>query len=93
MMHAARILAGFSQVELAKASGIRRQTISRMENTGAEPIVSRDSTTVAVLAALGRHGLMMQQRGVALAQSAGNANRSPVQNKTPAGAAAAGAGG
>jgi hypothetical protein len=50
----------------------------------AAPIVSRDSTTVAVLAALGRHGVLMQPRGIALVQSAGNANPSPVQNKTPA---------
>jgi hypothetical protein len=76
--------AGLTQAELSEASGIRRQTISRMEACGPKPIVSRDRNVVPVLAALGRHGVMMQRRGVALVQSAGNANPSPVQNKTPA---------
>jgi hypothetical protein len=35
-----------------------------MEGSGAKPIVSRDSTTVAVLAALGRHGVMLVPGGV-----------------------------
>ena len=73
MVHAARILAGHTQAELSDASGIRRQTISRMEACGPNPIASRDRNVVPVLAALGRHGVMMQLRGVAL-----------VQNKTPA---------
>jgi len=84
MVHAARVLAGLTQVELANASGIRRQTISRMEACGPKPIVSRDPNVVPVLAALGRHGVMMQLCGVAL-----------VHNKTPAEVVgtAAGAGG
>jgi transcriptional regulator with XRE-family HTH domain len=81
MMKAGRILAGLSQKDLAKASGIRTQTISRMETAGAEAIVSRDSSVVPVLAALGRAGVMMQQRGVALAQE----SKSPAQeNAGPA---------
>jgi hypothetical protein len=43
-----------------------------MEGSGPAPIVSRDSTTVAVLAALGRHGVLMQPRGVALVQESKN---------------------
>ena len=53
MIRAARALAGMTQDELAKAADLPIQTISRMEESGGEPIVSRDSTTVAVLAALG----------------------------------------
>jgi hypothetical protein len=56
MIKAGRALAGLSQKGLVMASGIPRQTICRMEASGAEPIVSRNSTTVAALAALGRHG-------------------------------------
>ena len=86
MIRAARALAGMTQDELAKAADLPIQTISRMEESGGEPIVSRDSTNVAVLAALGRAGVMMQPRGVAL-----------VHNKTPAEdgqvSATAGAGG
>jgi hypothetical protein len=72
MVKAGRALAGISQLALAKAAGIPTQTISRMEASGAQPIVSRDSTTVAVLAALGRHGVMLQPRGVALVQESKN---------------------
>jgi hypothetical protein len=78
MIRAGRALAGIDQRKLAKAADMHIQTLSRMEASGAEPIVSRDSTTVAVLAALGRHGVLMQPRGVALALSAGNANPSLV---------------
>jgi len=90
MMKAGRILANLSR----RASGIRTQTISRMEGSRAAPIVSRDSSVVPVLAALGRAGVMMQHGGVLRVQSAGNANPSLVQNKTPAEArATAGVGG
>jgi hypothetical protein len=68
MIKAGRALAGMSQIGLAKAAGIPTQTLSRMEGSGAKPIVSRDRSTVPVLAALGRHGVMMQLRGVALVQ-------------------------
>ena len=69
---ARRALAGINQRTLANPADLPVQTISRMEASGAEPIVSRDSTTVAVLAALGRHGVMMQTRGVALVQESKN---------------------
>jgi hypothetical protein len=68
MIKSGRALAGLSQKGLAKAADFSIQTLSRMEASGAKPIVSRDSTTVAVLAALGRRGVMMQLRGVALVQ-------------------------
>jgi len=54
-IRAARILAGIDQRELAKAADLPVQTISRMEASGATPIVSRPSTITAVLAALGSH--------------------------------------
>jgi hypothetical protein len=57
-----------------------------MEGSGAAPIVSRNKTIAAVLAALGEYGVLMQPRGVALAQE--------MLVKTPAEAAAtAGIGG
>jgi DNA-binding XRE family transcriptional regulator len=74
MIRAARALAGINQDALAKAADLPIQTLSRMEASGAKPIVSRDSTTVAVLAALGRHGVMMQPRGVALVQESQSPN-------------------
>jgi hypothetical protein len=70
MIKAGRALAGLSQKGLAKAAGTR--TLSRMEASGAEPIVSRNSTTVAVLAALGRHGVMLVPGGVVRVQESKN---------------------
>jgi hypothetical protein len=90
MIRAGRALAGINQTELAKAADMHIQTLCRMEASGAEPIVSRDSTTVAVLAALSRHGVMMQLRGVALVRSEGT---SLVQNCSGLVSATAGAGG
>jgi len=54
-IRAGRILAGIDQRELARAADLPAQTISRMEASGAAPIVSRSSTITAVLAALGSH--------------------------------------
>jgi hypothetical protein len=62
-------LAGVNQDELAKAASLPTQTISRMEASGTKPIVSRQKTITAVLTALGSFGVLMQHRGVALAQN------------------------
>ena len=72
MIKAGRALAGMSQIGLAKAAGIPTQTLSRMEGSGAKPIVSRDRSTVPVLAALGRHGVLIQHRGVVLVAKSEN---------------------
>jgi transcriptional regulator with XRE-family HTH domain len=57
---AARILAGAGQAEIAAAAGITRQSLSRLEGSGPQPVVSRDATVAAVLAALGARGVMFQ---------------------------------
>jgi len=43
-----------------------------MEGSGPAPIVGRDSTIVAVLAALGRHGVMLVPSGVVRVQESKN---------------------
>jgi transcriptional regulator with XRE-family HTH domain len=64
-IRSARILASLSQEELATAAGFgSRDAISRMENYGPSPIVSRNSTTAAVLAALGSFGIALVPGGV-----------------------------
>jgi transcriptional regulator with XRE-family HTH domain len=68
-MRAARALIGASQAEIAAAAGVTRQTIERMERSGSQPVVSRDATVSAVLAALGARGVLFLKRGVALASS------------------------
>jgi DNA-binding XRE family transcriptional regulator len=64
---AARALAGATQAAIAKAAGVPRQTLIRMEKSGAAPVVSRKITQAAVLAALGSHGVMLVPNGVVLA--------------------------
>jgi DNA-binding XRE family transcriptional regulator len=64
---AGRALAGVTQATIAKAAGIPRQTLARMEASGAGPVVGRKSNQAKVLAALGSHGVMLLQRGAALA--------------------------
>jgi transcriptional regulator with XRE-family HTH domain len=66
-MRAARALIGASQADIAAAAGRTRQTIERMERSGSQPVVSRDATVAAVLAALGARGVVFLNRGVALA--------------------------
>jgi DNA-binding XRE family transcriptional regulator len=66
-MRAARALIGASQSDIAAAAGLTRQTIERMEGSGSQPVVSRDATVGAVLAALGAKGVMLVPRGVVLA--------------------------
>jgi hypothetical protein len=65
---AGRVLANVSQGALARAAGLPRQTLARMEGSGRSRIVSRNKTTAAVLAALGSHGVLLTSRGVELAQ-------------------------
>jgi DNA-binding XRE family transcriptional regulator len=55
-MRAARAIIGLSQAEIAAVAGVTRQTIERMERSGSQPVVSRNSTVAAVLAALGARG-------------------------------------
>jgi transcriptional regulator with XRE-family HTH domain len=71
-MRAARALIGASQSDIAAAAGLTRQTIERMERSGSQPIVSRDSTVAAVLAALGARGVMFVPNGVVLAHRRSN---------------------
>ena len=64
---AARVLAGAAQAEIAAAAGVTRQTLVRLEASGSRPVVSRDATVAAVLAALGAKGVMLVPQGVVLA--------------------------
>jgi DNA-binding XRE family transcriptional regulator len=65
---AARALAGATQDTIAAEAGIPRQTLARMEASGAGPVV-RKNTQAAVLAALGSHGVMLLPNGVVLANA------------------------
>lgn len=71
-MRAARALVGASQADIAAAAAVTRQTIERMESSGRGPVVSRDATVAAVLAALGARGVVLLNRGVALASAVAN---------------------
>ena len=62
-IRAARALIGANQVTIAAAAGVTRQTIERLERSGAQPVVSRDATVAAVLAALGARGVMVVPQG------------------------------
>ena len=66
-IRAARALIGANQVTIAAAAGVTRQTIERLERSGAQPVVSRDATVAAVLATLGARGVMVVPQGVVLA--------------------------
>jgi transcriptional regulator with XRE-family HTH domain len=66
-LRAARALIGASQSDIAAAAAVTRQTIERMESSGQHPVVSRDATVAAVLAALGARGVMLVPHGVVLA--------------------------
>jgi DNA-binding XRE family transcriptional regulator len=66
-IRAARALIGASQAEIAAAAGITRQCFYKMEASGAEPVISREKTIWAVLTALGARGVVLLNRGVALA--------------------------
>jgi transcriptional regulator with XRE-family HTH domain len=56
-----------SQSDIAAAAGLTRQTIERMERSGSQPVVSRDATVGAVVAALGAKGVVFVPHGVVLA--------------------------
>jgi DNA-binding XRE family transcriptional regulator len=62
-LKAARVLAGCSQEQLAEEAGILRETLIRIESSGLEPVISRDQTVALVLAALGRHNVMLVPNG------------------------------
>jgi transcriptional regulator with XRE-family HTH domain len=56
-LRAARVLAGLTQSELARRSGIHTNSISAMEKRGAEPLTSGLDTITEVVSALESLGI------------------------------------
>jgi DNA-binding XRE family transcriptional regulator len=83
-------LVGADQIDIAKAAGISRQSLVNIEGKGVNEVKSRDITLAKILRALGERGAMLVPDGVVRVMQA---NTGFAQNKTPAGAAAAGVGG
>jgi DNA-binding XRE family transcriptional regulator len=76
-IRAARALVDIGQEELAAAAKITRQTLVRMEASGAEPVVGKARTLQAVLTALEVNGAMVVPGGVILCAPLG----SPLVNR------------
>jgi DNA-binding XRE family transcriptional regulator len=57
---------GADQATIAAAAGLTRQTLVRLEESGSNPVVSRDWTMAAVLVALGVHGVIFVPHEVVL---------------------------
>jgi transcriptional regulator with XRE-family HTH domain len=64
MLAAARRLVGLRQTELAKAAGIDSATLSRMEGTGNKPVKALSQNLEAVLDALRRAGVEIEDDGI-----------------------------
>jgi transcriptional regulator with XRE-family HTH domain len=64
MVAAARHAAGLSQSELARAAGVDASTVSRMETCGKEPVGGKVKNLQAVLDALRRHGVEVDEDAI-----------------------------
>jgi transcriptional regulator with XRE-family HTH domain len=64
MVAAARHAAGLSQAQLAKAAGVDASTVSRMETCGAEPVGGKVKNLNAVLDALRRAGVELEEDSI-----------------------------
>jgi transcriptional regulator with XRE-family HTH domain len=64
MVAAARHAAGLSQSQLARAAGVDASTVSRMETCGTEPVGGKVSNLHAVLEALRRHGVELEEDAI-----------------------------
>jgi transcriptional regulator with XRE-family HTH domain len=64
MVAAARHAAGLSQEALAKAAGVDRATVSRMETCGADPVGGKVKNLEAVLDALRRHHVELEEDSI-----------------------------
>lgn len=67
-LRAARSLIGWSQTDLAKASGVDHTTIARLEKAGHSQMSGQSRTLQAIINALGKAGVEFTQTGVALTQ-------------------------
>jgi DNA-binding transcriptional regulator YiaG len=64
MVAAARHAAGLSQSQLAKAAGVDSSTVSRMETCGVDPVGGKVKNLQAVLEALRRHGVELEEDSI-----------------------------
>jgi transcriptional regulator with XRE-family HTH domain len=64
MLAAARRLVGLRQTELAKAAGLDASTLSRMEGAGNKPVKALSQNLEAVLDALRRAGVEIEDDGI-----------------------------
>jgi PAS domain S-box-containing protein len=62
-LRAARVMLGWSAEELAEQAGVSTATIRRYETTGEH---MKDATVTAIVAALGRHGLVLTSSATAM---------------------------
>jgi len=67
-LRAARSLIGWSQTDLAKASGVDHTTIARLEKAGHSPVSGQSRKLQAIIDALGRAGVELTEAGVVLTQ-------------------------
>ena len=63
---AARILIGMEQRQLAKQAGLNPATLSRMESSGSKTVRGHGSTIQAVIEALARNGVEIEEDAIRL---------------------------